>query len=464
MLVTITDGRLAHILILTRGLPSLVYSALELSRRLAAAGHRVTFGGDDATRALASSCGLDFLPLDPDGYDDFLRADRRRGWVSRYANARGRRHEARAALRLAGFRERLEHDRPDLVLVNGEMHAHVMAAFGAGVSVALLNTFVSVWRVPGMPPPHHLARPGVGWRGTSAGIALLWENLRLRKMRRRWIARVRDAGCDRLSILRDLAREAGMDAEDLDERQWLIPFTYRRLPVLSLHAREFEFPHRPPEHVHYVGPMILASRADGPLSPADRARLDQLLTAHQASKSRTLIYAGFGSVLSARVPFLRRLVRIVEGRPSWDLVLSLSGRISAAALGPLPPGVHVFPWVPQLDVLAHADVAITHGGINTVDECVTSGVPMLVYPGGETDMGGTTSRVVYHGLGLAGNPRRDGPAGIRRHVDRLLGNPEYRSTVDRFRVTYGAYAEKRVAERTVEALLAARSSRQRERR
>jgi zeaxanthin glucosyltransferase len=213
-----------------------------------------------------------------------------------------------------------------------------------------------------------------------------------------------------------------------------------------------------------VGPMILASRPDGPLSPADRARLDQLLTAHQASKSRTLIYAGFGSVLSAGLPFLRRVVRIVEGRPSWDLVLSLSGRISAAALGPLPPGVHVFPWVPQLDVLAHADVAITHGGINTVDECVTSGVPMLVYPGGETDMGGTTSRVVYHGLGLAGNPRRDGPAGIRRHVDRLLGNPEYRSTVDRFRVTYGAYAEKRVAERTVEALLAARSSRQRERR
>jgi UDP:flavonoid glycosyltransferase YjiC (YdhE family) len=114
--------------------------------------------------------------------------------------------------------------------------------------------------------------------------------------------------------------------------------------------------------------------------------------------------------------------------------------------------VHVFPWVPQPEVLAVADAAITHGGINTVDECVTAGVPMLIYCGGETDMAGTTSRVVHHGIGIQGH-RRDSAVTIRAHLDRLLGDPGFRERVGRLQRRYAAYAEDRVAERTVEALL-----------
>ncbi len=43
---------------------------------------------------------------------------------------------------------------PDLVLINGEMHEHIIAAWAAGVPLALLNSFVSIWRQPGLPPPH----------------------------------------------------------------------------------------------------------------------------------------------------------------------------------------------------------------------------------------------------------------------------------------------------------------------
>jgi UDP:flavonoid glycosyltransferase YjiC (YdhE family) len=106
-----------------------------------------------------------------------------------------------------------------------------------------------------------------------------------------------------------------------------------------------------------------------------------------------------------------------------------------------------------LTVLSHADVAVTHGGISTADECVLSDVPMLVYCGFETDMGGTTARVVHHGIGIAGNRRRDDTQVIRGHIDRLLGEPHFEANLSRLRHEYAAYVENRVAERVVESLL-----------
>jgi UDP:flavonoid glycosyltransferase YjiC (YdhE family) len=94
-----------------------------------------------------------------------------------------------------------------------------------------------------------------------------------------------------------------------------------------------------------------------------------------------------------------------------------------------------------------------HGGINTADECVVRGVPMLVYCGEETDMAGTTARVVHHGIGISGDRRRDGTADIRGHIDRLLREPYFRDNVARLKQSYEAYVEHRVAERTIDSFL-----------
>ncbi len=430
---------MASILIVTRGLPSVLYQSVELARRLTVAGHRLTFAGDPSARALVEHHGVAFERLDPDGYEPFLEEDATTPAARRLLAIGRRRTRARESLGVGGFND-------DLILVNGEMHAHIIAAAMAGTRMALLNSFVSIWREAGIPPPHTLARPGVGWSGTRAGAALLWRALRLRKQHRRWSARVRHIGCDRVSVYRDLARTVGFPFErDTDDRQWLIPFTYRHLPVLSLHAQEFEFPHRPPAHVHFVGPMVLASRIDQPQTAADRDRLEAIFARRRAAGADgRLIYAAFGSVFSTDLAFLRRLVGIVEARPHWELIISLSHQVVPSVLGPLPARVHTFPWVPQVQVLRHADVAVTHGGISTVDECVLSGVPPLIYCGWETDMAGTTARAVHHGVGIAGDRQRDSTTDIRAHVDRLLSEPGVRERVQRMQGLYAAYETHRV--------------------
>jgi UDP:flavonoid glycosyltransferase YjiC (YdhE family) len=83
-----------------------------------------------------------------------------------------------------------------------------------------------------------------------------------------------------------------------------------------------------------------------------------------------------------------------------------------------------------------------------------SAVPMLIYCGGETDMAGTTSRVVHHGIGIAGDRRRDDVAEMRAHVDRLIADGGVRDRICRLRQACDAYAATKVAERAVESLLA----------
>jgi UDP:flavonoid glycosyltransferase YjiC (YdhE family) len=446
---------MAHILVVFDGFPSLLSPNVELARRLAAEGHRLTFAGLSGARELVESHGLEFLPLHPSRYQEFLRADAGTGALERLVNLGRRRRRALESTRARGFARAVRDLDPDLVLINGEMHEHIIALSATEVPMAVLNTFVSIWRETGLPPPHHLVRPGIGWTGTRIAISLLWIELRLRKRLRAWWQAVGRIGCDRLSVLRLLARDAGFDLRrETDDTQWLIPFTYRRLPILSLHALEFEFPHRPPAGVVYLGPMVLESRTDRELPAEDRVSLDRILERRRTQGDRKLIYAGFGTVLSTDLGFLKRLFGIVAQRPHWDLVISLAGRISPGDLGPLPDRVYPFAWVPQMRVLNHADVVVNHGGIHTVDECVVRGVPMLVYNGLETDMAGTTARVVQHGLGLAGDRKRDSAAVIRGYLDRLLSEPRFRDDLGRLRRCYAAYAENRVAERAVEALLA----------
>jgi UDP:flavonoid glycosyltransferase YjiC (YdhE family) len=450
---------MARLLVVTCGLPSVVYSSVELSRRLDADGHRVTFAGLPRDRELVEYHNLDFLPLEPSGYEQFLEADARVGLLPRFLNLSDRRERSRSSMAVDGFARAIRELNPDLVLINAEMHEHIIAARGAGVPLALLNSFVSIWRRPGLPPPHHLIRPGVGWKGSRAAISLLWLALRMRKRLKAWSHLVRRVGCDRLSNLRLLARDAGIDLRrETDEGHWLIPFTYRRLPVLSLHALEFEFPHRPPVSVYYVGPMVLESRIDRPMARSDRERLDSIFERRRTQGERRLIYAAFGSAFSTDRAFLQGLFGVVAERPNWDLVISLSDRIPPGELGRLPERVYAFSWVPQMPVLRHADVMVTHGGVNTVDECVVNEVPMLVYCGFETDMGGTTARVLYHGIGIAGERERDDSRVIRTHIDRLLDEPHFKTHLSRLRKRYMAYAENRVAEQVVESLLRSRDT------
>lgn len=449
---------MARLLLVTNGPAGMRFSTIELGRRLRAAGHEVTLLADEPAEPLARQHGLGYRRLEPERAA--ADANPAAGWLYRWRTRAARREEAIAA---SGARELIEHLRavePDLLLLDGEMQEHVIVAAASGVPLALLNTFASIWRQAGSPPPHTTIRPGEGWQGTRVGVALAWNAFLARKRTREWLRALRQAGADRVSVLRTLAREQGFDfRRGADAGQWLVPRTYPGFPALSLHGKEFEFAPEPPSQVHYLGPLVLRERLDPPLAPADRTRLETLFEGSgPKGEGAPLFYAGFGSFFTAEPAWVKNLFQAFSERPDWSLVLPLGGKrtLPKDLERRRPPNVHVFSWLPQLHVLRHCDAAVVHGGINTIDECVLAGVPMLVCNGRETDMPGNQARVTHHGLGLAADAARDTPEKIVSALDRLRGESSFAEAVASMRRAFEAYEQDAVAEKVIEALLRAR--------
>lgn len=97
-----------------------------------------------------------------------------------------------------------------------------------------------------------------------------------------------------------------------------------------------------------------------------------------ASSDLPIAYVSFGSFLSVRSDVLARVVRAIEAAGLRGAIAS--GSADPGDLGVVPKGFLVRGFLPQVALLSHAAVAVTHGGNNSVTEAVTAGVPLLVLP------------------------------------------------------------------------------------
>jgi UDP:flavonoid glycosyltransferase YjiC (YdhE family) len=94
-----------------------------------------------------------------------------------------------------------------------------------------------------------------------------------------------------------------------------------------------------------------------------------------------LVYLSFGSEVPT-MPFFPDLYRAaLAALPEGLRVLATIGdKADPAALGELPPGVHVEGWVPQAAVMPHAAAMVGHGGSGSTLTALAWGLPMVLLP------------------------------------------------------------------------------------
>ncbi|MFF2655201.1 macrolide family glycosyltransferase [Streptomyces sp. NPDC058045] len=90
-------------------------------------------------------------------------------------------------------------------------------------------------------------------------------------------------------------------------------------------------------------------------------------------------YVSLGTVFNRSADFYRRCAEAFDGS-EFSVVMSVGEGTDPASLGPLPAQVEVHRTVPQLSVLAQADVFVTHGGMGSTMEALASATPMVVVP------------------------------------------------------------------------------------
>lgn len=166
------------------------------------------------------------------------------------------------------------------------------------------------------------------------------------------------------------------------------------------------------ERYQFVGPSI-SKRTE----PTDFP-LDQLSDA-------PLVYISLGTVFNDLPDFYRACFAALGELPC-QVVMPIGRNLDRQALGEPPANFRLCEYAPQLQLLERAALFITHGGMNSANEGLLYGVPLLVVPQ-RGDQYMVAGRVAELGAGLPLFPPEVTPERLRGLVTHLLATPSFKA-------------------------------------
>jgi MGT family glycosyltransferase len=140
-----------------------------------------------------------------------------------------------------------------------------------------------------------------------------------------------------------------------------------------------------------------------------------------ASREGPLVYLSLGSLGSADVDLMKRLIETLGGT-GYRVIVSKGPQHDQLTLADNMVGEE---FLPQTNILPVVDAVITHGGNNTVTECFWFGKPMVVLPL-FWDQYDNAQRVHETGFGIRLDTYGHAPEELTGAVDRLVADQPLR--------------------------------------
>jgi zeaxanthin glucosyltransferase len=388
-----------HFGIITPPVPGHIHPFGALGRGLIARGHRVTCFQVADLEAQIRTQGIEFVPI---GAADHPRESlpESLAQLSQLHGLAALRFTIRAVERTT---EMVLRDAPEKIRAAGVSALLVDQMEPAGGTIAehLGLRFFTICNALPLNRDRLIPPPFTNWRYRSGALAALRN-------------RAGYAASDRMlrGISRVVARYRKLwNLEPLGSPEQ----SFSKLAQISQLAREFDYPrtHLPGEF-HYVGPLRRDAVAAIPF-PWEKLN------------GKPLIYASLGTLQNRREPVFRCFAEACRGL-DVQLVITHGGSLNAsqiASLAALPGDPLVVPYAPQLEVLQHAQLTLTHAGLNTVLDSLTHGVPMVAIPI-TYEQPAIARRVEWTGVGKSLPLARLNAEGLRKIIRELLGEPRYR--------------------------------------
>jgi MGT family glycosyltransferase len=192
-----------------------------------------------------------------------------------------------------------------------------------------------------------------------------------------------------------------------------------RLPLYIVPSiRELDFDRQDlPSSVHYVGPCVWNRSRQGEV-PAWMATVPT---------QRPWVHVTEGTI-HKQDPFVLRAAAQGLADAPVELILTSGPQRDpdTLELGPRSTNLHVHQWASYPDLLPRCAVVVSAGGAGTVMAALQVGVPLVVVPT-HWDKPDNAQRLVEAGVAVRLAARQCNPASMRAAVERVLGDPAYRT-------------------------------------
>lgn len=298
---------------------------------------------------------------------------------------------------LLGLLRELQEDRPDYIIYDSCAPWGPILADRLGIPSIKIVTHI-LWTTRMTLDPRH-------WLNVDM-LSMIPRNYRLE-------SRIR---ATRLAIgvrrrFRDMLDSLGLPRQSLLKDTLKVFRRPRELTICVTSAQYQPYSAQMGDQVHFVG------------ASAPENRDDQAFQ-RRADNAQPLIYISLGSVHNQKLDFYRQCLSAFADLPC-EVAMSVGKQTNMAELGDIPANVHVYPWVPQLKVLQQASLFISHGGMNSINESLLFGVPLLMVPQ-QIEQAYSARRIQQLGAGRCLRPGRVTPSRLREMSSAMLADASYR--------------------------------------
>ncbi|WP_413513789.1 nucleotide disphospho-sugar-binding domain-containing protein [Myroides odoratus] len=162
---------------------------------------------------------------------------------------------------------------------------------------------------------------------------------------------------------------------------------------------------------HNVGPFL------------DENNTVDMAFPYERLNNKPLVYISLGTILNMRSDVFE-IIASSFFDIDVQLVISTGDKLCVLNEDLLPLESIVCSYVPQREILSKAVLCITHGGLNTVMDSLSNGVPLVVIPI-SFDQPGTAARIKYKGVGEYLKYSSLSKDNIKTCVMNILNTPSY---------------------------------------
>ncbi|PFE14910.1 macrolide family glycosyltransferase [Bacillus cereus] len=165
------------------------------------------------------------------------------------------------------------------------------------------------------------------------------------------------------------------------------------------------------ESYKFVGPSIATRKEIGSFPIEDL-------------KNKKVVFISMGTVFNEQPELYEKCFEAFKGIDA-TVILVVGKKININQFKDIPYNFKVYNYVPQLEVLKHTDVFVTHGGMNSSSEALYYGVPLVVVPvTGDQPL--VAKRVAEVGAGIRLNRKELVPELLREAVNKVMDDVAFK--------------------------------------